>query len=90
MMRILVAVPALLLLGACQVSKGNNEVSVSYNQDVAENAAADVGNTVENAAKDIGNDVKNTGEKLQNKVSNTDVSIKVGKDEKTGNKAEKK
>jgi hypothetical protein len=79
-----------MLLGACQVSKGNNEVSVSYNQDVAENAAADVGNTLENAANDIGNDVKNTGEKIQNKVGNTDLSVNVDTEVKTGNKAEKK
>ena len=38
----------LLLLGACQVSKDDNNdtVSVTYNEDVAANAAADVGNTV--------------------------------------------
>ena len=89
-MRILIAIPALLILGACQVSKGNNEVSVSYNQDVAENAAATVSNTAENVANDIGEDVKKTGEKVQNKVENTDVSIKIGKDEKTENKSEKK
>ena len=89
-MRILFAIPALLVLGACQVSKGNNEVSVSYNQDVAENTATDVGNAAQNIAADIGNDVKNTGEKIQNKVADTDVSVKVGKDVKTENKAEKK
>jgi hypothetical protein len=72
-MRILVALP-LLLLGACQVSKDNqnNTVSVTYNEEVAANAAADVGNTAENIAHDIGNDVKNTGDKLQNKVGNDD------------------
>jgi hypothetical protein len=86
-MRILIALPALLLLGACQVSKGNNEVSVSYNQEVAENAASDVGNFAENTAADIGNDVKNTSEKLENKVGNVDVDVKVGKDVKTDNKA---
>jgi hypothetical protein len=92
-MRILIALPLalpLVALAACQVSKGNNEVSVSYNQEVAANTAADVGNTVENAANDIGNDVKNTGEKIQNKVGNVDVDVKVGKDVKTENKAEKK
>jgi hypothetical protein len=89
-MRILIALSAVLLLGACQVSKSNNEVSVSYNQEVAENTAADVGNTVENAANDIGNDLEKTGEKIQNKVGNVDVDVKVGKDVKTENKAEKK
>ena len=45
-MRIALAIP-LLLLGACQVSKDDNNgtTSVTYNSDVAENAAADVGNT---------------------------------------------
>jgi len=89
-MRILIALPTLLLLGACQVSKGGNEVSVSYNQDVAENTAAAVGNTAENVANDIGADVKKTGDKLQNKVGDTDVSVKVGKDEKSENKTGKK
>jgi hypothetical protein len=43
---------------------------VTYNSDVAENAAADVGNTAENIAADIGNDVKATGDKIENKVGN--------------------
>jgi hypothetical protein len=85
-MRILIAIPAVLLLGACQVSKGSNEVSVSYNQEVAENTAAAVGNTAENIASDIGNDVKKTSDKLQN----TDVSLKVNTNVSTENKAEKK
>ena len=88
-MRILIAIPALLTLGACQVSKSNNEVSVSYNQDVAENTAAAVGNTATNVANDIGEDVKKSGEKVQNKVENTDVDIKIGEKVKTGYKAEK-
>ncbi len=86
-MRIALAIP-LLLLGACQVSKDENNgtTSLTYNSDVAENAAADVSNTAENIAADIGNDVKNTGEKIQNKVGNTDVDVKIGKDVKTENK----
>ena len=89
-MRILFALP-LLLLGACQVSQDdqNNSVSVTYNEDVAANAAADVGNTAENIANDIGSDVKNTSEKVQNKVGNTDVKVNVNKDVKTENKSEK-
>ena len=84
-MRSLLAIP-LLLLGACQVSKDNNNgtTSVTYNSDVAENAAADVGNTAQNIAADIGNDVKNTGEKVQNKVGKIDVTV--NKDVKTENK----
>ena len=78
-MRILIAIPALLVLGACNVSKEGNAVTVQYDQNTAENTAADVGNTAQNIANDIGNDVKATGDKIQN----TDVNIKVGKDEQT-------
>lgn len=68
-MRTAIILP-MLMLGACQVSKdGNNDsVTVAYNQDVAENAASDVGNTAENIAGDIGNDVERTADKIDNKV----------------------
>jgi hypothetical protein len=72
-MRIVLAIP-LLLLGACQVSKDDNNgtTSLTYNSDVAENAAADVGNTAQNIAADIGNDVKRTGDTIGNKVGDKD------------------
>lgn len=89
-MRILIALPALLALGACNVSKEGNAVTVQYDQNAAENTAADLGNFAENMGADISNDVQNTGEKIQNKVENTDVDVKIGKDEKTDNKTEKK
>jgi hypothetical protein len=85
-MRIALALP-LLLLGACQVSKGDNEVSVTYNEDVAANAAADVSNTLENVAGDIGNDVKTEGGKVENKLGNTDVNVNA--DVKTQNTTNK-
>ena len=81
-MRIALAIP-LLLLGACNVTKDGNAVTVQYDQNTAENTAADVGNTAQNIAADIGNDVQKTGDKLENKISNTDVSVKVGHDEHT-------
>jgi hypothetical protein len=80
-MRILIAVPALLVLGACNVTKDGNAVTVQYDQNTAENTAADVGNAAQNIAADIGNDVAKTGDKIQNKVGNADVSVKVGKDD---------
>ncbi|HEX6072569.1 MAG TPA: hypothetical protein VFY95_06145 [Sphingomicrobium sp.] len=85
-MRIAVVLP-LLLLGACQVSKdeANNTVSVTYNEDVAANAAADVTNTAQNIAADIGNDVQDTSEKVQNKVGDSDVSVNVNRDVQTNN-----
>jgi hypothetical protein len=91
-MRIAFFIPLVLVLAACQVSKDENNgtTSVTYNSDVAENAAADVGNTAQNIAGEIGNDVKNTGEKIQNKVGNSDVGVTVNKDGTTENKSEKK
>jgi hypothetical protein len=83
-MRIFFAIP-LLLLCACQVSKDNNNgtTSVTYNSDVAENAAKDIGNTAQNIGGDIANDVQKTGDKIENKVGNTNVDVKIGKDEQT-------
>jgi hypothetical protein len=71
-MRIALAIPLVLLLGACNVSKEGNAVTVQYDQNTAENAAADVGNTAQNIAQDIGNDVQKTGDKLQNKIGDND------------------
>jgi hypothetical protein len=71
-MRIALAIPVLLLLGACNVTKDGNAVTVQYDQNTAQNAAADVGNTAQNIAQDIGNDVQKTGDKLQNKIGDND------------------
>ena len=75
-MRFALAIPLVLLAAACQVSKDNNNgtTSVTYNSDVAENAAKDIGNTAQNIGADIANDVQKTGDKIENKV---------GKDEHT-------
>ena len=75
-MRIALAALPLLLLGACQVSKddANGTTSVTYNSDVAENAAADVSNTAQNIAADIGNEAKAAGDKIGNKVDKNDDS----------------
>ena len=73
-MRIALALP-LLLLGACQVSKddANDSASITFNGDVAENAAADIGNTAGNLAASIGNELEETGDKIKN----TDVDVDV-------------
>ena len=89
-MRILIAIPAVLVLGACNVSKEGNAVTVQYDQNKAENTAADIGNTAQNIAADIGNDVSNTADKVQNKVGNSDVSVNVNENVHTdtsGNKS---
>jgi hypothetical protein len=72
-MRILIAVPLVLALAACNVSKDGNAVTVQYDQNTAENTAADIGNTAQNIAADIGNDVSNTADKVQNKVGDNDA-----------------
>ncbi|MEA3058186.1 MAG: hypothetical protein QOF34_1001 [Sphingomonadales bacterium] len=89
-MRILIAIPAMLALGACNVTKDGNAVTVQYDQNTAENTAADIGNTAQNIATDIGNDVKATGEKIQDKAGNTDIDVKIGNSAADENKAEKK
>lgn len=78
-MRILIALPALIALGACQVSKdnANDTVSMTYNSDVAENAVADVGNTADNVADAIGNDVQRTADKVRN--TSVDVNVSTNK-----------
>ena len=66
-MRIMLVLPV-LLLGACQVSKdnANNTVSVTLNEEVAANAASDVGNVAQNVATAVSNDVKTEGARVEN------------------------
>ena len=70
-MRILIVLPLVLAVAACNVTKEGNAVTVQYDQNTAENAVADVSNTAQNVAADIGNDVQKTGDKIQNKVGNS-------------------
>lgn len=79
----LILVPA-LLLGACQVTddKANDQMTVSYNQDVAENVGAAAMNTVDQAAGAIVNDTKEAGAT----VRNLDVDVDIGK-KNDGNQA---
>ncbi|HVI06480.1 MAG TPA: hypothetical protein VM711_10360 [Sphingomicrobium sp.] len=90
-MRILLAIPLLLLAG-CQVSKdnGNGTTSVTYNSVLAANAASEAGNAAQHIAADVGNDVQKTGEKIENKIGNADVSVKVDTNVKTENESVKK
>ena len=78
-MRIVFALPILLLASACNVSKddGNGTMTVQYDQNTAENVAADVTNTAQNVAGHIGNDVQAAGDKIQEKTANADVDVDV-------------
>ena len=73
-MRLLIILPV-MALAACQVSKDsdNGTVTAEFNQDVAENAAADVGNFAEN----LGSSIANEAEQAANKIENTDVDVDV-------------
>ena len=75
MRKIVVLAPA-LLLGACQVTDddANDQVTVSYNQDVAENAGATALNTIDRAAGAIVNDTKEAGAAVRN--IDVDVSVR--------------
>ena len=74
-MRALIIIAPALLLGACQVTedKANSQTTVSYNEDVAENAGAAALNTLDQAAGAIVNDAKEAGAA----VRNLDVDVKV-------------
>ena len=77
-MRLFIALP-LLALGGCQVTTDdqNDQVTVQYNQDVAENGIADAANTAEVLAGKVSNDVQATADKVENKVDNVDVDVDV-------------
>jgi len=73
-MRILFALP-LLALGACQVTEDdkNDQVTVQYNQDLAENTAADIANGAEEAGEAIANSAAEAGAALKNVDVDVDV-----------------
>ena len=87
-MRILFAIPALALVGACNVTKdnANNTVSLTVNQEEASNDLSNAGDTIQNIAQDVGNEASNLGDK----VKNTDVDVNVNTNVKTENKADAK
>ena len=75
-MRMMLAMP-LLALAACQVTKDdrNDQVTVQYNQDVAENAAADVAN----GAREAGSAIANSAEDAGAAIKNVDVDVDTNK-----------
>ena len=84
-MRLFLTLP-LLALGACQVTTDdkNDQMTIEYNQDVAEEGIADAANTAEDLAGKVSNDVEETADKVESKADNVDVDVDVDTD---GNKA---
>ena len=76
-MRIILAALPLIALAACNVSKDGNSVTVQYDQNTAENAAADAGTFAENVGGIIANDLDKTADKVQNEVGDVDVNVDV-------------
>jgi hypothetical protein len=76
-MRALLLLPLMALAG-CQVSKDdqNDTVSMTYDEEVAENAAADAANF----AGQVANDVEDSAAKLGNKIDDLDVDVDVRTD----------
>jgi hypothetical protein len=71
-MRMMLALP-LLALAACQVTTDdqNDQMTVQYNQDLAENAAADIAN----GAREAGAAIANSAEDAGNAVQNVDIDV---------------
>ena len=76
-MRMILVLPLALAGAACNVSQEGNSVTVQYDQNTAENAAADVGNFAENVGGVIANDVQRTADKVQNTDVDVDVDANV-------------
>nr|MBA3835188.1 M28 family peptidase [Sphingomonas sp.] len=76
-MRILIALPLLMAAGCDVTSDTNNDqVTLQYNQDSAQQAASDVGNTAEGIGSAISNEAQDTAAKIEN----TDVDVRVNDD----------
>lgn len=74
-MRMLLAMP-LFFAAACGVENDpqNDQVTIQYDENEMENAAADMGNAAENAGEAIGN----AAEDVANTVENTDIDVDTG------------
>jgi len=82
-MRAAIILPLLTIgLAGCQVSTddANDSTTVQYNQDLAENVAADVSNQAGAIAGHIANDVEEAGETVKNEVGAVDVDVDVSRD----------
>jgi hypothetical protein len=82
-MRTAIILPfGVLALAGCQVSTddANDSTTVQYNQDLAENVAADVSNEAGAIAGHIANDVQEAGETVKNEVGDVDVDVDVSRD----------
>jgi hypothetical protein len=83
-MRLLLALP-LLLATACNVTTDdqNDQVTVQYNQDLAENVAADIANGAEEAGEAIANGAEDAVDTARN--VDVDVDTNTADNDRTTN-----
>ena len=90
-MRIMLALPLLLVAG-CNVAndEANDQMTLEYNQQRIEDAAASAANTAEEIGSSIGNIAESTGAAISNEVGDIDVDVNINRDrgggEAEGNK----
>jgi hypothetical protein len=85
-MRMIIALP-LFALAACQVTEDdkNDQVTVEYNQDVAENAAADIANGAREAGEAIANGAEGAVDTARNVNVDVDVDTNKADNDKAAN-----
>src|SRR3712207_6753129 len=84
-MRMMLGLP-LLVLGACNVNndQANDQVTIEYNQERIEDAAADAANAAEEIGAGAANVAQSAGRAIQNEVGDVDVDVDVNRN-KDGN-----
>lgn len=83
-MRIAMLFPLAALAAACQVTEDdqNDQITVQYNQDLAENTAADIAN----GAQEAGQAIRNGAEGAVDAARNVDVDVDVDANKADNNK----
>jgi hypothetical protein len=92
-MRMILGLP-LLIVGACNVENdpANDQVSVEYDQNRIEDAAAATARTAKEVGSSLGNVAASTGRAIKNEVGDVDVDVNVRRErrDEAGNEASRK
>ena len=85
-MRLVLALP-LLALAACNVTTDdkNDQMTIQYNEALAENTLDTATDKAGQIAGQIANDVQETGETIERKTENVDVDVDVRTDGEAAN-----
>ena len=81
-MRAAIILPlAALAVAGCNVTTDdkNDSTTVQFNQDLAENVAADVSHTAQDVGGIIANDVEEAADAVKNEVGDVDVDVDVSR-----------